>query len=160
MRILVLGTGGTISSRISERGVAAEMTAAELVATVASGQVPPGATIETRDLGTRPSFAFTVNDMRCVVLAAIRGAAGDFDAVVVLHGTDSMEETSFLADLLHHGPEPIVFTGAQYPADADAPDGPRNIAAALQVAADPRARDRGALVAFGGQIWPARGVRK
>jgi L-asparaginase len=71
-----------------------------------------------------------------------------------------MEESAYLADLLHDDPRPVVFTGAQRPFDSPAPDGPGNLAAALRVAASPAARDLGVLLCFDGLAYAARGVRK
>jgi L-asparaginase len=53
-----------------------------------------------------------------------------------------------------------VFTGAQRPADAPDTDGPRNLADAIAVAADPAARDCGVLLTFDGAVFAARGVGK
>jgi len=61
---------------------------------------------------------------------------------------------------VHNDPRPVVFTGAQRPFDAPAPDGPANLADALRVAADPAARDLGVLLVFDGLAFAARGVRK
>jgi L-asparaginase len=79
----------------------------------------------------------------------------DIDAVVVLHGTDTMEETAFLVDLHHDDDRPVIFTGAQRTADHPDPDGPVNLTAAITAAVDPANRRRGVLIAFGGALLPA-----
>jgi L-asparaginase len=80
--------------------------------------------------------------------------------VVVTHGTDTMEETAMLGDVLHDAEAPIVFTGAIRPASAPGADGPANMVDAVSVAASEAAAGMGALVCFGGEIHHARCVRK
>jgi L-asparaginase/Glu-tRNA(Gln) amidotransferase subunit D len=62
-------------------------------------------------------------------------ARQDVSGVVVTHGTDTMEESAFLADLIVDSEKPIVFTGAQRNADEPDSDGPRNLADAIRIAA-------------------------
>jgi len=96
-------------------------------------------------------------------------------AVVVVTGTDAMEELALALDwLLPHGPGggasraprvACVVTGAMRPASALCPDGPANVRDALlgALAAAARApghRRPGVLVAMGGQLHSARHVRK
>ena len=59
--------------------------------------------------------------------------------MVVTHGTDTMEESCYLADLLLQSDKPAVFTGAQRPHDDPLPDGPRNLLGAVRTAAAPEA---------------------
>ncbi|MCZ2816145.1 asparaginase [Modestobacter sp. VKM Ac-2984] len=156
-RVHLLATGGTIASRQGPHGLAAVTPAAELLATA---HAPAGVTVTTSDLGTVASFALTTSDAQSLVAAARRCLADGVDGVVVTHGTDTMEESAYLADLVHDDPRPIVFTGAQRPFDSPAPDGPHNLADALRVASAPAARDLGVLVCFDGLAFAARGVRK
>ena len=156
-RVHLLATGGTIASRQGPAGLASVTPAAELLA---AAEAPSDVTVTTSDLGTVGSFALTWSDLRALVAEARRWLAEGVDGVVVTHGTDTMEESAYLADLVHDDPRPVVFTGAQRPFDAAAPDGPANLADALRVAASPVARDVGVLVSFDGLAFAARGVRK
>ncbi|MEV3947703.1 asparaginase [Streptomyces halstedii] len=157
-RIQVVATGGTIASRSGAEGRRATVLAKELVASV--GPLPEGATVGARDVVTRGSYAFGTADLLALareVRAALRDGA---DAVVMTHGTDTMEETAFLLDLLFDDPRPIVLTGAQRPFDDRAADGPANLGDALAVAGDDAARGLGTLLVFDGFAFAARGVRK
>ncbi|TFV54403.1 asparaginase [Geodermatophilus sp. DF01-2] len=156
-RVHLLATGGTIASRRTGDGLAATTPAAELLE---SAGPLPGLEVTVSDLTTVPSFALTGADVRGLLREVHRHLADGVDGVVVTHGTDTMEESAFLADLVHDDDRPVVFTGAQRPFDAPAPDGPANLADALRVAADPAARGLGVLLAFDGLVFAARGVRK
>jgi L-asparaginase len=82
------------------------------------------------------------------------------DGIVVTHGTDVLEETAMLCDVLHDAEAPIVFTGAIRPASAAGADGPANLVDAVSVAAAENAAGLGVLVVFGGEIHHARCARK
>ncbi|UMG94471.1 asparaginase [Nocardioides sp. TF02-7] len=152
--VLVLGTGGTIASRTSG-GVAAPV---DSVDRLVRGLVPD-LDVEAHDLFVKDSSALTPAD-QVAVARAVLDADDRFAGVVVTHGTDTMEETAYLLDLVHAGDRPVVVTGAQRPADAPDADGPRNLADAVRVAADPAARGLGVLVVFDGRVHAARGTRK
>ena len=156
-RVHLLATGGTIASREGPDGLAARTPAAELLAAAGS---PAGLTVTSSDVSAVGSFALTTADLQSLVAEARRCLGEGVDGVVVTHGTDTMEEAAYLADLVHADPRPLVFTGAHRPFDSPAPAGPANLAAALLVAASPAARDRGVLLCFDGLAFAARGVRK
>ncbi len=161
MPLSLVGTGGTIASARSAAGVVAKLPVADLL--VAATQAAPRLArleVHTRDLTTRPSFAAPLGEVGELCLAALSGLEDGPEAVVMTHGTDSLEETVFLLDLLHGGDQPVVVTGAQRPHDDPERDGPANLADSLTVAASPAARAQGAMVVFGGRAWPAVGVRK
>ncbi len=80
--------------------------------------------------------------------------------VVVTHGTDTMEESAYMADLLVRSDKPVVFTGAQRSADMPDADGPRNIAEAVRIAASDRTTGLGAIISFEQDFHAARDVTK
>ena len=86
---------------------------------------------------------------------------GDVDGIVVLHGTDTMEETAFFLDLVLDVEKPVVLTGAMRPATSFAPDGPANLCYAVGIAAGCNgAACRGVRVAFAGKVFDALRVQK
>jgi len=158
--VVLLATGGTISSRASDAGGAAVASdTGEQV--FASMEVPATHPVRVVDVFRKGSYLLTVDDM-IAVCARIRQALADPQVlgVVVTHGTDTMEETAYLADLIHDDPRPVVFTGAQQAADSLVPDGPGNLSRAIAVAGSPQSRGKGVLLAFAGAIFPVPGVRK
>lgn len=80
--------------------------------------------------------------------------------VVVVHGTDTMEEGVFLVDRLLDSNKPVVFVGAMRNASELGADGPRNLRDAITVAAAPEFKDCGAMLAMNSHVSPAKGVRK
>ncbi len=157
--VVLLATGGTISSRASGTGGAVASDSGEEV--FASMAAQPSHPVRVVDVFRKGSYLLTVDDM-VAISTRIREVLADHEVlgVVVTHGTDTMEETAFLVDLIHDDPRPVVFTGAQQAADSPIPDGPDNLSQAIAVAASPLARDRGVLVVFAGTVFPVTGVRK
>lgn len=80
--------------------------------------------------------------------------------VIVISGTDTLEEVAFALDVLWDLEAPLVVTGALRTPDALSADGPANFAAAVAVATDPASIGRGCLVVLNDEIHAARYVRK
>lgn len=157
-RVVVLATGGTIASSKSPSGAStANRGVDQLLADLDFGHVA----VEGRDLLRLGSYLFTHHDLRTIAEAvAAELQRGDVDGVVVTHGTDTLEETAYLLDLVHDSPKPVVLTGAQKAADRPDSDGPHNLRAAVRVAASQEARGHGALVCFGDYVFSPARLRK
>ena len=63
----------------------------------------------------------------------------EYDATLITHGTDTLEETSYFLSLVTPGSKPVVMVGSMRPATAISADGPGNIYNGVAVAADPGA---------------------
>ncbi|WP_144186707.1 asparaginase [Elioraea rosea] len=158
-RLLVLSLGGTITMvPTAEGGIAPKLGAAELVASVpALGEI---AQIEARSPFRLPSPSLEPGQLVAVAREINRGFAEGFDGAVVIQGTDTIEESAFLLDLLVPGDRPVVITGAMRGADAPGADGPANLLSAAIVAASPEARGLGTLAVLNYDIHAARFVQK
>lgn len=84
----------------------------------------------------------------------------ELSGIVITHGTDSLEETAFLLDLVLPPGKPVVFAAAQRPPRESDTDGPRNLRNAIRIAASPSMRGLGVLVTLNDEIHAARDVRK
>jgi L-asparaginase len=157
--VVLLTTGGTISSRAGGSGVVATDDAD----TLGRLAVRDGSDVqvEAHEVMRVGSYQMRLADLRAISDAVAEHLdRDDVDGIVITHGTDTLEETAALLDLVHDDPRPVVLTGAQRAADVPDTDGPRNLADAVDVAASAAARDSGVLVAFAGSVLPARGTLK
>jgi L-asparaginase len=161
MTVVVLSTGGTIMARADpDTGkLVPAVSASELVEMMAWPEAPE---LEVEDFTSVPSWDLH-GDLALRLARRAREHAGrdGVAGVVVPHGTDTMEENVYLADLLLGDVgTPVVFTGAQRAASEPDADGPANLRNAIRVATSPAARGRGATICFAGEVHAAREVRK
>ncbi|MDX8163097.1 type II asparaginase [Acinetobacter pittii] len=84
----------------------------------------------------------------------------DVDGVVITHGTDTLDETSYFLNLTVKSNKPVVFTAAMRPATAISADGPMNLLSAVTVASDKKSKNRGVLVVLNNKIGAARFITK
>jgi L-asparaginase len=160
LKTVVLGTGGTIAGLAVDVGNPANYKASQLGLTDIlhqAGLNPEGlemhdvARIDSKDMGPavwRPL-------LQAVVQAQARS---DVRAVVISHGTDTIEETAFLLDVMGPWPKPVVLTCAMQPADSPTADGPGNLRDALLLAKHPEFQ--GVAVVCAGQAHHPQHLQK
>lgn len=162
-RVALLATGGTIACRPGPDGrLVPGLTPAELVASVP--ELAEVASITVESLQKVSGFDMGPERMVEVALRAREMLlSGEVDGVVVTHGTDTVEETMYMCELLagaatEHGA--IVFACAMRAATDVGADGPRNLLNAVRIAASRAARGRGALLSVNDRIHCASWVSK
>ena len=152
MKISLLTTGGTIASVESDRGLQPGL-AGEQLLRVCPGLMGFEHDVAVVDLMSKDSSNMHPSDW-LVMADCVRDSAARSDAIVMLHGTDTMAWTaSALSYLLNDVPVPVVLTGSMLSADVPDSDVSENIYAAfhfaLQLAMYKR---RGVSVAFAGLL--------
>jgi L-asparaginase/Glu-tRNA(Gln) amidotransferase subunit D len=154
--VLVIATGGTIASASSGPALTGEALVTALPA------LDKVATLTVEDLAAGGSSGLKRADWARLVRRIRAAFAADpaLAGIVVTHGTDTMEETAFLLDLVIADQRPVILTGSMRSSNAVSADGPANLLEAVRVAADPRAHGRGVLVALDNQILSASDAAK
>lgn len=165
LKIVVLGTGGTIAGRANRAGdnlgyTAGEVGVAQLLESLGGYMAEAAglelvaeqvAQVDSKDMG----FALWQQlAARCDHWLAQADVAG----IVITHGTDTLEETAYFLQAVLNPAKPVVLTCAMRPATALVPDGPQNLLDAVVVAATPGAH--GVVAVCAGHIHSARDVQK
>lgn len=133
LKILILGTGGTIASAKTEDGYKAALTVDEVL-DIAGVERHDGVEIESRDVLNLDSTLIQPEDWG-VIGRAVFEAFGEYDGIVITHGTDTLAYTaSALSFMIRNPPVPVVLTGSMLPITEPGSDAPRNIKTALTFA--------------------------
>jgi L-asparaginase len=157
----LLFTGGTISMRVDPATGAAlpALAASDIVALVP--ELRSVDDIDVEDFSRLPGPHVSPEQMwRLARRAAAWLERPDIDGLVITHGTDTIEETAYLLDLVLTSDKPVILVGAMRTVSDASWDGPGNLLAAARVAASPSARGYGVVVVMDEHILPAREVRK
>lgn len=164
MTVRLIATGGTIASRLDpDTGAVVPAVAPEdlLAAVPELADLGP---IEVTELDRVNGWNVTPEVMERAARAARSALVDDgVDGVVVTHGTDTVEETLYLVDLLAGDVTDrgaITFACAMRSSGELGADGPRNLRDAVRLATDPAARGRGALLVVNDEVHCARWATK
>lgn len=159
-KVTVLSLGGTISSTQTEggSGVAPSLTGEALVEDVP--EISEVAEVTADSFRQVPGSELTLEDL-IELSKEIEGRIdGGALGVVVTQGTDTIEETSFVLDLLVNRDAPVVVTGAMRNPTLPGAEGPANLLASVRIAASEAARSLGAVVVMNDEVHAARFVQK
>lgn len=164
-KIVILGTGGTIAGQSALRDDNINYLAAQVDISTLTASVPGlAAHVAGFALVTEQVAQVDSKDMdekvwcRLAQRTANALAQPDVHAVVITHGTDTIEETAFFLQSVLPANKPVVLTCAMRPSTALNPDGPQNLRDALSVAMDPHAE--GVVVVCAGLVHTAQHVQK
>ncbi|MEA1973627.1 MAG: asparaginase [Candidatus Cloacimonadota bacterium] len=156
--ILIITTGGTIAMRKEKnKGIVPNNDLSGFLKSFP--QLSEVADIDVYEFSNIPSPYMTPQKMLDLT-KLIDVKIVDYDGVVITHGTDSLEETAYLVDLVSISRKPIVLTAAMRSGSELGLDGPRNIIYAVRVACELESRNKGALVVMNDDIHSARDVVK
>lgn len=152
-KILVIGTGGTISCAETENGLVPTLSVSELLKSI---DIP--LEIQTEQLVSLDSTNMTPRHWERLA-RRIHERYDEFDGFVIIHGTDTLGyAAASLSCLIQNSRKPIVFTGSMKPMTEENSDAPQNLRDAVTFAADVRAF--GVRVMFGRWIYHGRDVFK
>ncbi len=159
--ILLIATGGTIASSDTDEGVRLVYEGADLVERLPE---EVATLVEVEDVEWVASWNLTPTAMARTIDRARAAIVDDgHGGVVITHGTDTIEETGFLAWLLADAAAeigPIVFTCSMRHADESGTDASRNLEDAVVAASSPHAIGLGPVLVANGEIHSTRFVTK
>jgi L-asparaginase len=177
-RVLLIGTGGTIGGEARVVGGATydsgKLAVEALLQTIP--EVSQEFELEGRQLADpeittaeNPTGAVNVTSTFIrerhwlILTRSIQEAleSDRFDAAIVTHGTDTLEETAFFLQLTVRSSRPVVVVGAMRPSRNNTdPDGPDNLRVALRLALDSRSQNKGVFVVAQFRAFSAYDVTK
>ncbi|MGA1368574.1 MAG: asparaginase [Blastocatellia bacterium] len=160
-KIAAFFTGGTISMRVDpETGGAIPALAGEEILALVPG-LTTLADVQIFNPGLWPGPHVTpVRMMELAREVAAVLADQTIAGAVITHGTDTLEETAYLLDLVLDLAKPSVLVVAMRNSSELSWDGPANLRAAFRVALSPDAAGLGVLVVMNDQILAASEVVK
>ena len=162
-KVVILGTGGTIAGIGHAQGgglgyQAGQIEVAQLLTPLLQGGSMAGVALEAEQVAQLDSKDMDVSTWRKLAAARRRWLSKEeVAALVITHGTDTLEETAWFLQCVLQPHKPVVMTCAMRPATALSADGPGNLRDALAAAVQSAA---GVWVVAAGEMHSAQWVRK
>ncbi len=160
-KVALIFTGGTIAMKVNSKlqGAIPSVTPDELIDTLQS--VTDYDNLVGVDFSKLPSPSITPEKMSQLKDKVDTFLSDDdYAGVVVVHGTDTLEETAFFLDVVSTSQKPVVLTGSMKNASELGYDGLTNLVSSISVIMSPESIGKGVLVVMNYQIHSAYEVTK
>lgn len=123
-------------------------------------EVKKDTVIQVKAFRQKSSSSMLISDITGLAEEISSLISGDTDGVVVVQGTDTIEETAFALEMLLDTDKPVAVTGAMRNPDMRGADGPANLLASIRTVASDNCKGLGVVVVFNDAVYPALFVRK
>ena len=157
-KIIILTTGGTIEKSYSEFDGSLKNRNSLLKRRLLSKLRLPHTEVELKEVMAKDSLYMDDAD-RAKVVQAVRDVLKKDCPVLILHGTDTMDQTArhIETELGAEARHPIVLTGAMRPAGFEDSDATQNFIEALMAC---QMANPGVYISFHNRLFPASRARK
>jgi L-asparaginase len=159
--VTLIFTGGTIAMKVDKKlnGAIPSLSPSEIVATLSG--IDEFQNLDVYEFSRKPSPSITPIDMKRIA-SKVQQILDEKEScgVVVLHGTDVLEETAFYLNAVIHSEKPVVLTGSMKNASELGYDGLTNLVSSIKVAMSPESKSKGTLVVMNDTINSAMEVTK
>ena len=161
-KIRIIATGGTIAG-VSTSATSSAYGAAQVGIQTLIDAVPQ--IKELADVSGEQLVNIGSQDMNDAVWLKLAKRinqllSGDYDGVLVTHGTDTMEETAYFLSLTVHSDKPVILVGSMRPSTAISADGPANLYNGVAALVDPSSKGHGVMACMNNQLIDAKSLIK
>lgn len=159
--VVLIFTGGTIGMElnIESHGVIPSLTPNQILQSLSG--IEEYQNLIVHEYSRKPSPSITNNDMKeLAILAEDYLARDDIAGVIIIHGTDVLEETAFYLHAVISSDKPVVCTGSMKNASEFGYDGVTNLVSSIKVCLSPESVGKGTLVVMNDTINSALEVTK
>ena len=148
MKILLIGTGGTLLSVESSEGLKPSLNLKVIF------DYLPNQIYKNHKINIISAFNIDSSNIDCFHILTLANIIyekyKDYDGFLIIHGTDTMAYTSAtLYYMFENLKKPIVLTGSQFPIQAEDSDAKKNIIDSIRFIQEEKA---GVFVVFGGKV--------
>ena len=160
-KVHLIFTGGTIAMKIDKDldGAIPSLSPNDIVSTLSG--IDEFDNLEVYEFSRKPSPSITPLDMKRIASKVQEFLdRRDTSGVVVLHGTDVLEETAFYLNAVIDSAKPVVLTGSMKNASELGYDGLTNLVSSIKVCLSPESLNKGTLVVMNDTINSAVEVTK